>query len=81
MVYNIFGSGSNHGIRAQLLVQASTFKSRKKIGLLQGAGKLYATWFYTIHRLLHLKKALKATLHGTAFDSVAKLYGLLAGGY
>ncbi len=54
------------------MAQASCFNNGKKIGLLQGAGTRFATWFYAMHRLLRLKKALKATVHGAAFDSVAK---------
>ncbi len=54
------------------MAQASCFNNGKKIGLLQGAGTRFATWFYAMHRLLRLKKALKATVHGTAFDSAAK---------
>ncbi len=70
-IYIIFGSEANHGIHVQFMAQASCFNNGKTIHLLQGAGTRYATWFYDIHGLLHLKKALKATLHGSSFDSVA----------
>ncbi len=71
-LYNIFGSGANHAIHAQFMAQASVFNDGHKIGLLQGAGTRFATWFYAMHRLLRLKRALKATIHGAAFESVAK---------
>ncbi len=32
----------------------------------------FATWFYAMHRLLRLKRALKATIHGAVFESVVK---------
>ncbi len=54
------------------MAQASCFNNGKKIGLLCGGGTRFTTWFYAMHRLLHLKMALKATVHGAAFDSVAK---------
>ncbi len=71
-LYNIFGSGANHAIHAQFMAQASIFNDGRKIGLLRGKGTHFATWFYAMHRLLRLKKALKATIHGAAFESVAK---------
>ncbi len=54
------------------MAQASIFNDGRKIGLLRGAGTQFATWFYAMHRLLRLKRALKATIHGAAFESVAK---------
>ena len=71
-LYNIFGSGANHAIHAQFMAQASIFNDGRNIGLLRGAGTRFATWFYAIHWLLRLKRALKATIHGAAFESVAK---------
>ncbi len=54
------------------MAQASIFNDGRKIGLLQGAGTHFATWFYAMHWLLRLKRALKATIHVAAFESVAK---------
>ncbi len=71
-LFNIFGSDVNHAIHAQFMAQASIFNDGHKIGLLHGAGTHFATWFYAMHCLLRLKRALKATIHGAAFESVAK---------
>ncbi len=71
-LYNIFGSGANHAIHAQFMAQASIFNDGRKIGLFRGAGTCFATWFYAMHWLLRLKRALKATIHDAAFESVAK---------
>lgn len=54
------------------MAQSSSFNEGRKIGLFRGAGTRFATWFYAMHRLLRLKRALKATIHGAAFESVAK---------
>ncbi len=71
-LYNIFGSGDIHAIHDQFMAQVSIFNYGHKIGLLQGAGICFATWFNAIHWLLRLKRALKVTIHGAAFESVAK---------
>ncbi len=70
-LYNIFGSGANHAIHAQFMAQASIFNDGRKIGLLRGAGTGFTTWFYAMDRLLRLKRALKVTIHGAAFEAVA----------
>ncbi len=54
------------------MAEASVFNDSHKIGLFHGAGTPVATWFDVIHRLLRLKKALKATVYGAAFESVSK---------
>ncbi len=71
-LYNIFGSGANLAIHAEFMAQASIFNDGCKIGLLRGAGTHFATWFYAMHWLLRLKRALKVTIHGATFESVAK---------
>lgn len=48
------------------MAQASTFNDGCKIGLLNGAGTHFATWFCALHLLLRLKRALKI------IESVAK---------
>ncbi len=58
-----FGSSASQCIYAQFMVQASAFNNGKKIGLLQGTGTSFATWFYSMHRLLWHKAALKATIY------------------
>ncbi len=71
-LYDIFGSDVNDAIHVQFMAQASIFNDSHKIGLLCGAGTCFTIWFYAIHQLLRLKRALKATIHGAAFESVAK---------
>ena len=44
---------------AQFMAQASIFNDGHKIELLCGAGTRFATWFYAMHWLLRLKRALK----------------------
>ncbi len=70
--YNIFGSGANHAIYAQFMAQASIFNDGHRIGLFCGASTHFATWFYAIHWLLRLKRALKATIHGTVCEYMDK---------
>ncbi len=43
------------------------FNNGKKIGLLQGTGTCFVTWFYSMHWLLLQKVALKATIHNADF--------------
>ncbi len=43
MIYNIFGSGANHGIHAQFMSQTSIFNERKKIILMCGERITFAT--------------------------------------
>ena len=62
-LYNIFGSGANHGIYSQFMLQSAHFNDGGELGLLRGAGTRFATWFYAMHRLLCLKQALLATIH------------------
>ena len=62
-LYNIFGSGANHGIYSQFMLQSAHFNAGRELGLLRGAGTRFANWFYAMHRLLHLKQALLATIH------------------
>ncbi len=66
-ICNIFGSVANHVIHSQFMAQGSILNISCKIGLLQGAGTHFATCFNAIHRLLRLKRFLKATIHGDAF--------------
>ncbi len=51
------------------MAQVSIFNDGHKIGLVHAH---FATWFYALHWLLRLKRALKATIQGAAFKSVAK---------
>ncbi len=71
MQYNVFWYGASHGIYAQFIAQATSFNN-KKIGLLQGAGTRFATWFYAIHRVLCQKTAIKAKIHNPCFSSLSK---------
>ena len=70
-LYNAFGFGGSHGIHAQFMTQASALNNGKRIGLLRGAGTRFATWFYAMHRLLRQKRALYATVHSPAFQTLA----------
>ncbi len=71
-IYNTFGGEVNQSINTQTMAQANTFISGKLIDLLQGSGARFVTWFYTMYGLSCLKKSLKATVHGAAFDSDTK---------
>ena len=50
-MYNVFGSGANHGIYAQFMAQSALSNSGRAVGLLRGAGTRMALWFYAMIRL------------------------------
>ena len=66
-MYNVFGSGANHGIYAQFMSQSALANGGRKVGLLRGAGTRMALWFYAMMRLLRLKQPLRATIHQHKF--------------
>ena len=66
-MYNVFGSGANHGIYAQFMAQSALSNSGRAVGLLRGAGTRMALWFYAMMRLLRVRKALTATIHQQKF--------------
>jgi hypothetical protein len=66
-LYNVFGSGANHGIYAQFMAQSALANNGRKVGLLRGAGTRMALWFYAMLRLLRLKQPLRATIHQQKF--------------
>ncbi len=70
-LHNVIGFVGSHGINTQLIAQDNEF-NKGKIGLLQGAGTRFATWFYAMHRALHQKSALNATIHNPSFASLSK---------
>ena len=49
-LYNVFGSGANHGIYAQFMSQPGLANGGPKAGLLllRGAGTIMALWFYAM---------------------------------
>ncbi len=67
----MFGSGASLGIHAQLMTQASALNNEKRIGLLQGAGTRFDTWFCAIHRLLREKHVIYATFHKPTLQTLA----------
>ncbi len=69
-LYNVFGSSASHRIHEQFMTQASALNNGKRIGLLRGAGTRFATWFYAMHRLLRQNRALYATGHSPAFQTL-----------
>ncbi len=60
-------SGANHAIYAQFMAQSALANRGKQVGLLQGAGAWFATWFYAVMRLLCLKGPLKSTIYQQKF--------------
>ncbi len=44
----------------------------EKNGLLHGVDTKFVTWFYTMHRVLRMKLAFKATTHNPSFASLLK---------
>jgi hypothetical protein len=60
-LYNVFGSGANHGIYAQFMSQSGLSNGGRKVGLLWGAGTQMALWFYAIIQALRLRQPLTAT--------------------
>jgi hypothetical protein len=73
-LYNVFGSGAQHAIYA-FMVQSSLYNKGRLVGLLQGAGTQFATWFYAMHQALHLRQVLLSTIHQQKFlelESVKK---------
>ena len=69
-LYNVFGSGSRHGVYAQFMVQSALVNNGKRIGLLRGAGTRFASFFYGMIRLLRLRRPLLATIHEAKFTSL-----------
>ena len=66
-LYNVFGSGANHGIYAQFMSQSALANGGRKVGLLRGAGTRMALWFYAMIRVLRLRQPLTATIHQQKF--------------
>jgi hypothetical protein len=66
-MYNVFGSGANHGIYAQFMAQSSLTNGGRAVGLLRGAGTRMALWFYAMLRLLRVRQPLTATVHQQKF--------------
>ena len=66
-LYNVFGSGANHGIYAQFMAQSANANSGRTVGLLRGAGTRFASWFYAMIRLVRMKNPLLATIHQEKF--------------
>ena len=66
-LYNLFGCGSSHGIYEIFIAHTTKANGGRAIGLLRGAGTMFATWFYAMHRALHLEGALLATVHDPHF--------------
>lgn len=54
------------------MVQAGSFIQDKRIGLLRGARMQFSIWFYAMHMLFWLKRALEATIHKVTFESLVK---------
>ena len=68
-IYNVFGSGAAHGIDAKLIQHSGVHNNGKRIGLLRGAITRFATYFYSIMRLVHLQAPQLATIHqDTVYD-------------
>ncbi len=63
----MFGSGANHGIYAQFMVQSALANKGHKVGLLRGAGTQMALWFYALMHLLRLRQPLVGTIHQQKF--------------
>ena len=56
-LYNVSGSGVNHGIYAQFMAQSALENQGRKVGLLRGAGTRMALWFYAMMRALRLRQS------------------------
>ena len=69
-LYNVFGSGSRHGVYAQFLFQSGLMNNGRRIGPLRGAGTRFATFFYCMIRLLRLWLPLLATIHEAKFSTL-----------
>jgi hypothetical protein len=69
-LYNVFCSGSSHGIYAQFIEQSTLANSGRAVGLLRGAGTRMALWFYALHRAPRLKRPLVATVSQHKFQEI-----------
>lgn len=69
-MYNVFSSGASHGIYAQFIEQSTIANNGRPISLLRGSGTRMGLWFYAMHRLLRLKKALVATIFQPKFTEL-----------
>ncbi len=72
----MFGHGASHGIHAHFMTQASALNNGKRTGLLRGVGTRFATWFYALNHLVRQKRALYATAHSPALQSLAHNAGV-----
>jgi hypothetical protein len=66
-LYNVFGSGVNHGIYAQIMAQSALANKGRTVNLLWGAGTQMALWFYAMVCFLRLRQPLAATIHQQKF--------------
>jgi hypothetical protein len=62
-LYNVFGSGANHGNYAQIMAQSAMANKGCLVNLLRGAGTRMALWFYAVVHLLRLRQPLATTIH------------------
>ena len=69
-MYNVFSSGASHGIYAQFMEQSTQANKGRPITLLCGSGTRMGLWFYAMHRVLRLKKALLATIFQPKFTEL-----------
>ena len=72
-MYNIISSGASHAIYALFTKQTALMNDGRKIGLLRGASTRMASFFYTMHRMLRLRKALLSTVHSAEFCAITTL--------
>ena len=70
-MYNVFGSGANHGIYAQFMAQSSMSNGGRGVGLLRGSGTRMALWFYAMIRMLRVRQPLTATIHQQKFVALS----------
>ena len=69
-MYNVFGSGAEHGIYAQLIQNSGVHNNGKRIGLLRGAGTRFLTYFYAMMHLVCLQATLLATIYQSIFSDI-----------
>jgi hypothetical protein len=66
-LYNVFGSGTNHGLYMQFMAQSALVNQGCKVGLMRGASTHMALWFYAMMQALRLRQLLTATIHQQTF--------------
>jgi hypothetical protein len=71
-LYRCFGSGSNHKPYAFFIGHSKQYNKGQAVGLLRTTETRFASFFYSMHRALHCRGALEATVHSVAWKDLKR---------